>query len=177
MFKFSFAAFEYYDNGFNTLRNASRLYEGRYSLTSQKYTNNFIEFKGYHPLSEMKKSYNVELLEDKAMECNMEVLLYYTGESTDEIVIEGSWGDDFDESTWESIKKEANDIHAYGLQECNKYRIRTNGIRFSILNYMIDSMKANVIALVVQPRTIPATGYSYEDYVLNEEDEDGGEYI
>ena len=172
----------------NLIRNSSEIIRSNFkalinvdNYNSKKYTFAYLE----------NQREPIEDLEDAALKCNFVLHLFYTGKAKDEWVFENSIGDDWDLSTWEIAKKQAEDIGHFGIEPVDRLTIRTNMLSLNTISWCIEDSHVNVVAIKTyysdytnDPRNKTYSSYDeeeyyddydsqyYEDYVdeLNDED-------
>ena len=128
----------------NLTRNSSEIVRSNFKAlinvdryNSKKYTFAYLE----------SQREPVEDLEDAALKCNFVLHLFYTGKAKDEWVFENSMGDDWDLSTWEIAKKQAEDIGHFGIEPVDRLTIRTNMLSLNTISWCIEDSHVNIITI------------------------------
>ena len=165
----------------NLVRNSSEIVRSNFkalinvdNYNSKKYTFAYLE----------SQREPVEDLEDVALKCNFVLHLFYTGKAKDEWVFENSIGDDWDLSTWEIAKKQAEDIGHFGIEPIDRLTIRCNVFSLATIKICIEDSRVNVVAVKVyysenKPRSYTrdfTTDYDEHDYHDYYDDYDSAYY-
>lgn len=116
-------------------------------------------YEYYHTIEipdilEVHSDDNREYFDLNAQETGIRLILYYRGYSKQEWIYEGSFVDDYDESTQEILNMELSNIGHHGLSRYDRYVTTcSGGFSFEMIKDVINMMDVDVIGISAKIKT------------------------